>query len=451
MNRKYNRQKRKNTCKFLFLSAIGILIFLTPLPINNQSTILIAFLAEELKLQLGSVIPNLLLITFWFSSVIAFFFQVSKKTPPAWARRFFLPSLPWLIIRIVGTVFFTLCYFQINAPIITSENTGQIIYTSLVPTLFSVFILAGFLLPFLIDFGLLELISSFANRIMRPLFKLPGFSAINCITSWIGDGTVGIMLAGKLLEKGLYNIKEAALIAANFSAVSITFTLVVLHQVNLEAHFFAYYCIICVSGLICAIILARIPPLSSKPVTYPFGEHSIKQEDSQTPSIKESFQLAHNKASNTSIKEAVIINGGLNSLELVLGVLPIIVCVGLSGLIIAEYTPVFTLLSKPLIPLLNLLQIAESEQAAVCILAGFVDMFIPAIIASQSITSEETRFIIAALSVSQLIYLSETGAVILSSKIPLNLFELILIFILRTLICLIIITLLSKLYFSLYI
>ncbi|MCY4046258.1 MAG: YjiH family protein [Cellvibrionales bacterium] len=447
MNKNQTHANAKNTIKFIVFSLIGLIIFLTPLPINGQSTIVIAYLAEQLQLSLSQIIPTTLLITFWLSTLMATYFKFSKQPHPTWAERFFLPSIPWLIIRAAGTVFFTLCHLKIQIPLITSENTGQIIYSSLVPTLFSVFILAGFLLPFLVDFGLLELISNASARIMRPLFKLPGFSAINCMTSWVGDGTVGIMLAAKLLERGLYSIREAALIAANFSAVSITFTLVVLHQVNLEVHFFAYYCIICIAGISCAIILARIPPLSQKPNTYPFGKQSIQKVGEASEQTHSSLRLATTKAGNTTFKEAVLINGGFNSLELVLGVLPIIICIGVLGLVAVEYTPIFSWLSKPLVPLLSLLQIAEAKEAAICILAGFADMFIPAILASQTITSDETRFIIAALSVSQLIYLSETGAVILSSKIPLHIVDLILIFIIRTIVCLFIITALSKIYF----
>jgi len=66
---------------------------------------------------------------------------------------------------------------------------------------------------------------------------------------------------------------------------------------------------------------------------------------------------------------------------------------------------------------------------------------------ASGIESELTRFVIAALSISQLIYMSEVGALILKSKIPLNLWELIIIFLLRTLVALPIITLMAHLFF----
>ena len=54
-----------------------------------------------------------------------------------------------------------------------------------------------------------------------------------------------------------------------------------------------------------------------------------------------------------------------------------------------------------------------------------------------------TRFVIGSLSVTQLIYMSEVGALLLGSKLPLNMKDLIIIFILRTLITLPIIALIA--------
>ena len=63
-------------------------------------------------------------------------------------------------------------------------------------------------------------------------------------------------------------------------------------------------------------------------------------------------------------------------------------------------------------------------------------MYIPTILAANLIESELTRFVIAALSVTQLVYMSEVGALLISSKIPVNLLELFVIFLLRTVVTL---------------
>ena len=84
--------------------------------------------------------------------------------------------------------------------------------------------------------------------------------------------------------------------------------------------------------------------------------------------------------------------------------------------------------------------------ASSTLIAGFADMLLPSII-SAGIQSEMTRFIVAATSVTQLIYLSEVGALLLGSKIPINLKELFIIFLERTLITLPIISLIAHFLF----
>lgn len=68
---------------------------------------------------------------------------------------------------------------------------------------------------------------------MRPVFRLPGRSSIDCVASWLGDGTIGVLLTSKQYEEGYYTKREAAIIGTTFSVVSITFSLVVISQVNL--------------------------------------------------------------------------------------------------------------------------------------------------------------------------------------------------------------------------
>ena len=58
-------------------------------------------------------------------------------------------------------------------------------------------------------------------------------------------------------------------------------------------------------------------------------------------------------------------------------------------------------------------------------------MFIPSIMAA-SIDHEMSRFIVATLSVTQLIYMSEVGALLLGSRIPIGPGELLVVFLLRT-------------------
>ena len=107
----------------------------------------------------------------------------------------------------------------------------------------------AFLLPLLLDFGLLEFVGALLTKFMRPLFRVPGRAAVDCITSWIGDGTLGVMLTCNQYEGGYYSAREASVISTTFSAVSITFSLVVLdHHPDMPISFWTKKKKMCMSS-----------------------------------------------------------------------------------------------------------------------------------------------------------------------------------------------------------
>ena len=94
-----------------------------------------------------------------------------------------------------------------------------------------------------------------------------------------------------------------------------------------------------------------------------------------------------------------------------------------------------------------MLQVPEAEAVSKTMIVGFTDMFTPSIIAAATIQSDMSRFIVAIISVTQLIYLSEVGGLILGSKIPVNIVELFILFLERTIISLLIVAPLAHLVF----
>ena len=129
------------------------------------------------------------------------------------------------------------------------------------------------------------------------------------------------------------------------------------------------------------------------------------------------------------------------------GVLPVVKCIGTIDMMLANNTDIFAILGAPLVPWLELLQVPEAAAVSQTMIVGFTDMFTPSIIAAASVASPMSRFIVAVVSVTQLIYLSEVGGLILGSKIPVNILELFVLFLERTIISLLIVAPLAHLFF----
>ena len=264
-----------------------------------------------------------------------------------------------------------------------------------------------------------------------------------------GDSSVGILMTSREYEARYYTQREAAVIGTTFSAVSITFSLVVISQVRLAYLFIPFYLTVCAAGVVAAIIVPKLPPLCWKQNRYIDGTE-LSAADDLIPEgyhpISWAVELALQKAANAPGFKDTFNDGLKNMLHMLFAVIPVVMAVGTIALIIAEYTPVFEYLGYPFIPFLELLHIPQATEASKTIVVGFADIFIPAILAA-SIESEITRFVIAAMSVTQLIYMSEVGALLLSSKIPVNIIELFVIFILRTLVTLPVIAAIAHLIF----
>lgn len=442
----------KDSLTFIIPSLIGIILFMIPIKFNGEITIPVAlmskFLANSLEGYLTAIITLMVCISAIFS-IITKIFKPNFIINNEFLNTLFNVEIIWFVARILGAVFCILALFNFGPEMIINSATGTFVLNDLLTILFTIFFFAALLLPLLLNFGLLEFFGAILTKVMRPVFTLPGRSSIDCITSWLGDGTLGILLTNKQYEEGFYSKREAAIVSTTFSAVSITFSLIVIDTVGLSNLFIPFYLTVTFSGIVAAVILPRIYPLCKIPDTY--YNNKEKRDDETIPKGYSSFSWGYKKAldkagSNPGAK-AFLIDGIKNILDMWFGVLPVVMALATIALIIAEYTSIFQILGLPLIPYLKLLQVPEAVAASQTLVVGFADMLLPSVLAANSITSDMTRFIVACTSVSQLIYMSEVGGVLLGSKIPVSLKQLLIIFVERTIITLPVIVLVANLIF----
>jgi len=419
----------------------------TIIPLEGLSPINIGigFLAELIKIAAADYIIYIALVVIVSSAILSIlskFLHIKNN----FLNNLLNVSPFWLICRILGAIFISMAVFGFGPEVIKSEITGQTML-GILPSLLTIFLVSGFLLPLVVDFGLMDLFGTLVSKSMYKLFKVPGRSAVDAISSWLGDGTLGIMITSTQYTQGFYTAKEAAIISVCFSLVSLPFSTVIADQLGLMPLFVPFYGTVCLASLACALIMPRIYPLKGfKNTTFNNVEH-LKEE--LVPEGESIFNFSFNKALDRaeaapSLKN-ILINGCKTVVDMYLGLLPLVMAWGTLSLMIAEFTPFFNLISLPIVYVLEFLKIPDASAAAPAVLVGFADMFLPSIMVSGEGISQVTQFIIGALSITQLIYLTETGAVILKSNIPLNLKDLFVIFIQRTLITLPIVTIIAHL------
>ena len=442
----------KTKLTFIIPSLIGVLLFIIPIKFNDEITIPIALMSKFLANLLGNTLTTIITIIICLSAIFSILAKTVKPKfilDNEFLNTLFNISPLWFITRILGAIFCIFVLFNIGPSHIINESTGTFVLNDLLTILFTIFFFAGLFLPLLLNFGLLEFFGSILVKVMRPIFTLPGRSSIDCITSWLGDGTLGIMLTSKQYEEGFYSKREAAIISTTFSAVSITFSLIVIDTVGLSNYFIPFYLTVSLSGIVAAVILPRIYPLKNIPNTYYNNQN--KKDDETIPEgytpLSFGYKKALDKANNSPSIKIFLLEGIKNVLDMWFGVLPIVMGLATIALIVAEYTHIFEILGLPFIPYLNLLQVPEAVAASQTLVVGFADMLLPSVLAANTITNDMTKFIVACTSVSQLIYMSEVGGVLLGSKIPVSFKQLVILFIERTIITLPVIVLIANLLF----
>lgn len=445
-NKKFSKTELLN---FIIPSLIGLFLFIIPLPYKGNYSIGVGMMADWFKSNLGEILPGFMMVVIMLSSILSLITVIFK--PKFIAEKKYVNKLLnvqpiWLIFRVTGGIFIFLTFFDLGPEFIKSELTGGTILYDLMPTLATWFFFSGFLLPFLMDFGLMDYIGTLIRKVMKPLFKIPGRAAIDAIASWIGSGPVGVVITNKQYLQGFYTAKEASIIAVCFSLVSLPFCVVLASFLKLEHVFLQFYGTICAASIVAALIIPRIKPISTKPDEYyPLVG---KQIDEVVPANRS----LHNWAVEKGVERAKLakspsklaLDGISTVIDVYFDLMPLVMAWGTLALILTEYTPIFTWISYPFIYLLKLLRVPGYIEAAPALVVGFADMFLPAVVVAN-LEYEITRFIIGAISFTTLIYMTETGAVILKSDIPISFKDLVVVYFERLLITLPIVVLLANL------
>jgi len=323
--------------------------------------------------------------------------------------------------------------------IIIGDSTGGSVIPPIVLGVFGIIIVGAIFMPFLLNYGILEIIGAILEPLMRPLFKVPGKAALDAVSSFVSSSSLGVLITNRLWKRNVYTEKEMVAIMTGFSAVSIGFAYMVINTAKLGDHFVKVYAISFVLVFIIEMITVRIPPISKKKDVYYSGH--VQTEAERKNDTKFSFSLLP-LGINRAVKRAYIAknvsvevkNSLKDSLLVLPQVLTMLSAIGVSGLILAEYTPVFKWLGYIFQPLLVLFQIPDVSAIAPSIPVGIAEMFLPVLVMMGSgvTVCVKARAFVVLVSMVQIIFFSET--VMLATKSPIKFWEIVVCFLERTII-----------------
>ena len=406
--------------KFLLFSLFGVFMFFFDMEWISPTlkSVPVDVIVTSLQKYCMPLVQIFILAVMYIGAIRPFYTRTWKKSPIDIFMSF---------AKIGGAIIGTIMYFGLwkSNTWLWRGDIGPFLFNKLAIPVGLVIPIGSAFLAFLASYGLMEFIGVLVDCFMRPVFRTPGRSAVDAVASFVGSYSIALIITNGVYRENRYTAREAAIIATGFSTVSVTFLLVVARTLGLMGMWSTYFFVSMVVTFIVTAITARLWPLRSIPNTYYGGKAAIEPEETGSR-----LQRAWKQGLKTAGSQPPVLKlCGENlwaGLKMAFGVIPAITSVGLLGLWLAEFTPLFDVFGYLFYPFFKIFGVSQAvlggKAAALCL----PEMFLPSILIKQSGTLL-LKFVIAVVSISEILFFSASIPCIMGTDIPLKMRDIIVI------------------------
>lgn len=397
--------KPRALAQLIVFSIIGLVMFFIPFTIGEKSTILFDHGATYLVNQ-----QHTLSVILLFMLMI---FGVSKPfIDGSWRKNITHKILT--VFKVLGLVL-AVMYISGNSPAFMMEKDMlPFLFEKLALPVGMIVPLGALILAFLVGFGLLEMVGVLMQPIMQPIWRTPGASAIDAVASFVGSYSIGLLITNRVYLQKQYSAREAIIIATGFSTVSAAFMVIVAKTLGLMEFWNLFFWSTLVITFIVTAITARIPPISrfDNEIDRPNLDYK------RGTRLKAAYELGLSTSRRASDLKQILWSNFRDGLTMAAAIVPSIIAVGLTGLLLAKYTPVFDALGLLLYPFTWLGGLPEPLVAAKGMSAGLAEMFLPALLLSEA--DMLTRYVAGVISISSVLFFSAMIPCVLATEIPIS-------------------------------
>ncbi|MDD7593223.1 MAG: YjiH family protein [Peptoniphilaceae bacterium] len=407
--------------RFVLFSLLGIFMFFVPITINGSNTIPIDHITNALK-----SIPNYGIVVGTVMVLVGVFLAIKKREWEGGPIKAIFFAL-----KMVALVYLVLYLFKIGPARFHDSDMLPMIFNSIMVAVVTIVPIGSIFLAFLTGFGLMEFIGVFMEPVMRPVFKTPGRSAVDAVASFVGSYSLALLITNRVYRDDGYTAKEAAIIATGFSTVSATFMIIVANTLDLMDYWLMYFWLTFFITFIVTAITVRIFPLSRKKDTYFSGKPYVpepKKHVTFANAMDAGIEALHKAPSLGKVVSQNFMDG----LGMALNIAPSLLGVGFTGLLLAEYTPIFDWIGYIFYPFTALVQIPEAQLTAKALALSIAEMLLPAPVVAGPGVAIATKMVVAIVSVSEIMFFSASIPVMMSTDIPIKFTDYLVIWVERT-------------------
>lgn len=423
--------------KLFVYSAIGAFVFFFPVTYKEKNSIPLDHMVTIVRDSIPAVVP-------WLIFALAFYGTVRSFSTGAFKQSAL--QAVFAVLNIAGTVISFLMVIDALPWVLGDEDLVPFLWNSIATPVGLIVPIGGTFLAFLIGFGLLEFVGVLMQPIMRPLWTTPGRSAIDAVASFVGSYSLGILVTDRVYQKGGYTGREAAVIATGFSTVSAAFMVIVAKQLDLMNIWGTYFAVTLLVTFLVTAITVRIPPLRTIPDEYCAGVEPDPEKPVEGSRFKNAWREAMLALQRAPSLPQAIWDNLRDGVRMAAAIVPSIMSVGLIGLLLARFTPIFEWTGYLVYPFAWIVQLPEPELGGKAAAMGIAEMFLPATAVAGS-GSMVLKFVIGVVAVSAIIFFSALVPCILATKIPVKLSHLVIIWFERVALTIVIATPIAHLLF----
>ena len=392
--------------KFILCSMVGLFVFFVPvnsrIPIDHITSFLYGIFAPYY--------PYLVLIMCIYAWVDMIRTKSYKRSGV---------DIVLSICKALGTIITILLLFKVDIPYLMAPDIAPATLVSMGRSTIMIFCTAAFL-PFLLDYGLIDSVGVLAKPFMRPVFKVPGRTAVVAASTFLGNFSIGLISTSRLYKAGRLTKKESAIVATGFSTISIGLMLLFCQLLKISDRFLFYFCSTAIVTYIVTAITVRIPPISRIPEEYCEGITPDIEEEVKKGKLGQALAVGAETAGKAPSLLKTVGSISAVTAKVLAGMISSSMFLIVIGLLLNEHTPVFQWLGMLFYPVLRVFNMPNIDVLLRGVGLSAIDVIPAVMFGSLHEMSLASRYVLAAFPVTLIIFIAGYFTCLISTDIPIK-------------------------------
>nr|WP_317331550.1 nucleoside recognition domain-containing protein [uncultured Romboutsia sp.] len=400
--------------KIIIYSTIGIIIFFIPITIDNQTKTILHHIAYKLQvnyrglMQVCTIIYIIIGIT---KSVL-----LNHKSNLGKMYSYFS----------IFSIFIVISIFYDRYSIALLDDNISLILEETILNLITLLPLSAIFMPFILDFGLLDIVEAYCHKLMKKLFNLSGKSILNIIMYIFNDCFCGYFMTNLLYKKGKIRQREACIILLNFSITSISISNYIAEELNInKINFFilSMFILILVNTILC-----RTYPINKKKKSY-YIKTNYKESHFKSDKLSNSIKKHIQNKEDINIFKSIIRNFE-ESIHIIISLIPNLVLTMYLGNIIINNMDIVYNLKFVFSYILEILRFDNIDEISEFLVNGFFNDVIAIDLLNKNI-AYTSKLLVGIICILKCTSITTNILYLETTNIPINKIEFLVSYILR--------------------